>query len=1254
MCLGKDKRVWALVFITGFATISNGQTGKSIRVRFDGNLQKNSVIAEDHSLTINYILPELDLTSLLNDNGSFYRLTIPGHTYTSTPGKPELPVLSRLITIPQNGTYKIKISKVRSEKINPSRKNIDGILFPAQESETKEPQTKKPAFAFDKSSYSARDFLRSDTVRIDPVGTLRGNKLANLIISPVCYNPHSNVLEVITAMKIEIIFTGSKSTKTLFPESALFRESLDKGTLSYYETDLITGYSDKPVRMVILTDTAFKDQLAPFIKWKTQKGFRLDVLYKGADFAGENYTEIKGTLTDLYNSSTEDNPHPEYLLIIGSTSLVPYYGTGNVTDLYYGEFDGNGDYLPEMFIGRLPVEDTSQLKTVLNKIIRYEKFEFADTNKFYSNALTTTGYDASYASYMNGQVKYAVTNYLTPENNINEYHFYYPQTQPAHKDSVMKLINKGTSFINYSGHGSSTAWLHINIDTSDIRKLSNRNMYPFVISNACQTSRYNMHSLGNRMVTSPEKGAIGFIGCSNDSYWNEDFHWAVGVGTPSEDPTFETTGPGALDRLFHTHSEPPSEWYYTMGQVVYAGNLAVSSSTTSRKKYYWETYNLVGDPSVIPVIGTPGSFSTQIPDTLPNNIKSWSFTSEPFSYVAVSHSDTLWDATFASPSGSVTLEIPGLTDDSCLVVITGQNRKPMIKTIYFSDISKEFVNLTGFGINDEAENNNGRADFGETISLKLTISNLGLTDAKNLYAGITSTSEWITINTDSAMIGTLPAGSEISTDNNLSFTIDENVPDKGIVTLDLMLKDNAEEKHYKIDIYVHAPDLNILSYLMDDSQTGDNDLIADPGETFSLVFSVMNDGSSNTSGQFSITSPDAEITVLEPTKNSGILQNGELSEIAVLVKLSETVRSGTTISLIALLDCGPYQVTREFTFRVGRIRESFESSSFRVFPWINISKKPWVITSTTSQDGNLSARSGAISHNETSSLIIRTYYAEADSVKFYYQVSSETNYDFFIFYLNDAEVFRKSGETLWEMKSIPVPAGYNKLEWIFKKDQSVSQGKDCVLIDMIDFAGAGTVGYINRDLVAARIVNPVQKDKIGKELVTMKILNFGPDTINGFNLAYSINNGISVVQHFPDKLIPFSDSVTVTFTARANLSRYGIYDFVAYSFNNDDDYLFNDTLRVNIENTQIDEPLTVFPNPFTEWIDIVINSEIDATAHISLINPAGKKLWDFEQVIIPGTNEFNLNNIHLAPSVYYLKIEYPGMRKTIPVIRLKP
>ena len=90
-------------------------------------------------------------------------------------------------------------------------------------------------------------------------------------------------------------------------------------------------------------------------------------------------------------------------------------------------------------------------------------------------------------------------------------------------------------------------------------------MYPFTISNACRTSQYNSAtSLGNRMVLAKEKGAIGFIGCSNDSYWDEDYYWAVGAGAVSSNPTYQDTELGAYDRLFHINGEALQELYRSL------------------------------------------------------------------------------------------------------------------------------------------------------------------------------------------------------------------------------------------------------------------------------------------------------------------------------------------------------------------------------------------------------------------------------------------------------------------------------------------------------------------------------------------------------------------------------------------------------------------------------------------------------------------------------------------------------------------
>jgi hypothetical protein len=370
--LGKGITAVLLAIFLLFSASASGQAGKSVKYQLGGDLQKNNVLSGDQSIIIKYSISELNIENIVNINGAYFRVTIPGHTPSSAPGKPELPVFSRLISIPEGAEYKVKISDVTSTRIKPSSKEIEGVLIPSQESETKIIQEKKPRFSLDKTVYATRGVIPFDTVRIEPLGIVRNINLANLYVSPVSYNPHTNAIEVITSMNIEITFFygGQIASKSLIPESQLFAGSLEKGVLNYSSNDLIPGYSEQPVKMVIITDTAFKKQIQPFIKWKTQKGFNIKVLYKGVGLAGNTYLQLKDTLTKIYKASTITDPAPEYLLIIGDTKRIPHYGSLNsslnISDMYYGEFDGNNDYIPEMYIGRLPVADTTELKAVFS------------------------------------------------------------------------------------------------------------------------------------------------------------------------------------------------------------------------------------------------------------------------------------------------------------------------------------------------------------------------------------------------------------------------------------------------------------------------------------------------------------------------------------------------------------------------------------------------------------------------------------------------------------------------------------------------------------------------------------------------------------------------------------------------------------------------------------------------------------------------------------------------------------------------
>jgi hypothetical protein len=278
-------------------------------------------------------------------------------------------------------------------------------------------------------------------------------------------------------------------------------------------------------------------------------------------------------------------------------------------------------------------------------------------------------------------------------------------------------------------------------------------------------------------------------------------------------------------------------------------------------------------------------------------------------------------------------------------------------------------------------------------------------------------------------------------------------------------------------------------------------------------------------------------------------------------------------------------------------------------------------------------------------------YNDEDSLRFNYKVSSEPNYDYLSFKLNGAEIFKKSGEVPWTRKAVAVSPGLNTIEWSYKKDNSVSLGTDCAWIDMIDFAQSASVNYIKKDLQVAKILIPDKRSQLGQEAITIKVLNPGKDTINGFNLAYIINDHYPPVkQFFNNRIIPNGDSVTVTFNNTADFSKYGIYKIVTYGLENNDDYSHNDTLTANIENTKITETVGFYPNPFIDNLTITINSKVNEKVQISLTNLNGIKMYDFEKDILSGNNSFTISNLRLTPALYYLHIVSSNINKTIPVM----
>jgi len=1179
---------------------------------------------------------ESKFQTITDPSGKYLRLFLPGHHQSHETGQPELPVWSQLVEVPDGMEVVVSISEVTSRRIRfADHGAARAELFPAQPARTKNQIRDDRVTVKDRKAYGSQNTLMHDTVKVTHEGIFRGRRLANITVSPAFYNPGGRYVDLITSMKVVIGFKPEATKGEEQPE-----DPVNKG--GFASDSYITGYTDRPIHMIIVTDSIFRKHLEPLVKWKALKGIRTTVIYKKSGPSDSIYKDLKNRISAVYFDLQEKGIPVHYLMIAGDQSIIPSsQGTTFVSDLYYGEFDGGGDYIPELFIGRLPASDTTQMKGMVRKIIDYETNRLGPAVDNWSRALVTAGNAPGYELYMNGQVSYIYNTYLKTDTSLDAIGWLYPDS-PQKDDSLKIVFNKGVSILNYTGHGEATGFSDPAFRTSMMNEFSNENKYPLIIANACRTAQINVPScFGTAMVATPGKGAIGYIGCTNDSYWSDDFFWAVGPGTPGPNVTFETTGAGAFDRLFHTHGEPPGEWYYTMGQINFSGNMSVSASTSPRKKYYWETYILLGDPSLSPVIGRPDTFRIDLPDRVPRQLQTLSFFAGPFAYAALSNFDTLWDARFVSPSGNISLTIPEGVRDSCLLVVTGQNMVPFYKTIHFGDVSEPFITVTDIVFDDADGNGNGLPDYSEPVNLRITVKNIGKAHTSKLTARLSIVSGMITLEADTASIGVLLPGQTRTINGKFIFRVSDSVEDGELAALLLSIKGGSEEYRYGIDMTLNAPELKIISAIHDDSQLGNSNFLPDAGEKLHLRVRVKNDGSAAATGVVKITNTGSLLTVLQPELTTDSIKPGEVKDIYFEAEISLLAGSGKVIPYDVSFICGKYETRGKWSLSTGKTRETWEFNRFDVFPWIMNGEYPWIITSTASYENVHSARSAPIPDKTESILAIYVNNPVADTLSFYVRVSSEHTYDKLTFRVDSVIDMQISGDTPWALRKKVLKPGVHLLEWIYSKDVSLSGGLDAAWLDQVTFPD---ISFLDADLHIDSVFAPSPESLLTDVTVKGRVINLGRTALTSFPLAYSINQGDLVNETFYRKIDP-GDTAIVAFTRKCSLLKDIPYQIHIYSRLPEDGYAGNDTAVVSfvISGTgpEINENQVILhPNPFTEEFSLEVDFERSETANFELIDTSGRIVMRSVAELSPGRNRIPFNCRHLGSGLYTLRVSY--------------
>lgn len=131
--------------------------------------------------------------------------------------------------------------------------------------------------------------------------------------------------------------------------------------------------------------------------------------------------------------------------------------------------------------------------------------------------------------------------------------------------------------------------------------------------------------------------------------------------------------------------------------------------------------------------------------------------------------------------------------------------------------------------------------------------------------------------------------------------------------------------------------------------------------------------------------------------------------------------------------------------------EDFETGDFSQYDWQFEGNADWFVTDAFAYEGVYSAQSSDIGDGQTAALYLEYTVYATDTLSFWYKTSSESNYDYLNFYVDDILLGEWAGEIPWSYAEFVIGVGSHTFKWEYDKDFSVSSGQDAVWIDMITF-----------------------------------------------------------------------------------------------------------------------------------------------------------------------------------------------------------
>ena len=578
--------------------------------------------------------------------------------------------------------------------------------------------------------------------------------------------------------------------------------------------------------------------------------------------------------------------------------------------------DGN-DILSDIIIGRISVRNTSELNTVVNKILVYEKATYLSQigNDWYKRAaLVGDPYDSGISTVITNEY---INSIIDIHGGITDVRTKY---SGSGFDNFMRdQINDGVSYLNYRGfYGFS------NFSQTDVDQLNNGPKLPFLTTLTCDTGSFAddnsciVESLLRAGSASTPKGAIATIGTAQP-YTHTAFNNIVTIGI--YDGIF-------LDRL------------ETVGEAQLNGKLALHEiypEDPNGNVYLFSVWNsLLGDPATHLWSDAPlelnvshsdvfiqgsNNFQVSINDNSGNPIPNAIITL----YKVDGNNIDLQISVNTNNNGIADFSLNDVSEGDVLVTSRCQNCAPTQTNFeIINNLPEITLNENSLYIDDSFGqttngNNNGILNPSEVADLAFNLNNNSNQSLNNLEITLTSHSEYVEVLESSTTISNLN-GNSSSYVEGLKISLLSNIPDSEDLQLRVSVNSNGNQWDYSLPANASSANIVLQHSIINDNNNND---ILERGESAILGINISNLGSmsiENITGEIDYSSLVLDVDAVNISFPD--LGPGQTAQVIDLIEINanDNIINGTIISMpITIVSENGYSSNEILSFQIGEV-----------------------------------------------------------------------------------------------------------------------------------------------------------------------------------------------------------------------------------------------------------------------------------------------------------------------------------------------